>query len=208
MPENLTNGLSREQILQLVGFLATRGASVDDDDIRNLIVPEPKQTYPRHSEFNFDQVKRGQELFSSKGQCITCHPLRADPSFTLKAPSLLDIGSVHADELRRAIEQPDSIRSVAYRQAAATMKNGLVLQGRLVNTSDAGISILRTGSDGTLETQLLRFSEMETGETDNKPLWRISDVSPMPSMKGVLTDEEIDALVAFLRNRHGGGNRR
>jgi mono/diheme cytochrome c family protein len=209
MPEGLANGLSQEELLQLVGFLATRGASVNDDEIRNLKVPELKRTeHHCQPEFDFDKVKRGEELFSSKGQCNACHSLRAEPSFTLKAPSLLDIGSVPAADLRRAIVEPNSIRSLAYRQAVATMKNGLVLQGRLVGQSDTGISVLRTGSDGTMETVLLRFSAMATGESDSNPLWRISDISSMPSMKGVLTDQEIDALVAFLRNRHGGGNRR
>jgi putative heme-binding domain-containing protein len=156
-------------------------------------------------ELDFREVQKGETIFREKGKCISCHSLRETPDLTLRAPSLLSIGNLKADDLRRAIENPDTKITPSYQHVIAHRKDGRTVEGRLVEKTAVGIYVLTNSSDG-LATVFVSFREMDEADEDGKPLYRISKTSIMPSYKNVLTKEEIDALVAFLKNRHGGLN--
>jgi putative heme-binding domain-containing protein len=201
MPEGLVD--NRDDIRQLVGFLATRGATVRDEEIDNLEIPDIVRKPSADLAFDLRKVEFGEDIFRGKGQCISCHPLRPDPALTLRGPNLLSIGSLTADDLRRAIEEPGAKIAREYQQVVTQTKDGSMIEGRLVEKTDDGIYILKTNPDGSLATVLVSFRDMESLGGNDKPNYLISKTSIMPSFKGLLTREEIDALVAFLKNRHG-----
>jgi hypothetical protein len=115
----------------------------------------------------------------------------------------LNVGTLNADVLREAIEKPSARIAPAYQQAVAERADGRLIEGRLVEKTDDGIYLLQTNPAGGLATVFVPFCEMERSGEEGKLPYVVSKSSIMPGMKGVLTSEEIDALVAFLRNRHG-----
>jgi putative heme-binding domain-containing protein len=206
MPEGLVRrgkNVRHRDVRQLVGYLANRGATAGADEIDRLSIPEVAKTSTADEDLDFRQVKLGEAIFRGKGQCTTCHPLRAGAVVNLTGPSLLNVGTLTADELREAIEKPSAKIAPGYQRAVAERADGRVVEGRLVEKTDDGIYVLQTNPAGELATVFVPFCEMERSGEQGKLPYMVSKSSIMPGMKGVLTGEEIDALVAFLRNRHG-----
>lgn len=201
MPEGIFSE-GREDLRQLVGFLATRGATVREGEIESLDIPAIGKSRASDAGLDFHQVKLGEAIFRGKGQCITCHRLRPDPSSHLMAPSLLSVGSLSAAELHQAIEEPSARIAAGYQHVTAQRKDGRSVEGRLIEKTDEGIYVLRMEPAGDLVTDFVPFCEMECADDQKTPMYVLSKSSLMPDTKGSLTREEIDALVAFLKNRH------
>src|SRR5579862_7578493 len=96
MPQGIMNVHSSEELRQLVGFLGSQGAEVQEAELGALKVPENWRREAIASKLDVDKVDRGEAIFRGKGQCIACHPLRPEPALTLRGPSLLDIGTLSA----------------------------------------------------------------------------------------------------------------
>jgi hypothetical protein len=203
MPEGLFSYGGPDELRQLVGFLATRGATVRDDEIDRLDISAFVPARPSDPRLDFHQVKLGESIFRGKGQCISCHPLAPGPALSLRAPSLLSVGSLDAGELRQAIEEPSRRVLEAYQHASLHRKDGRIVQGRLIEKTALGIHVLKTDEGGDLDTEFVPFEEMECSGGEDSPMYRVSKSSIMPDVKGALTRDEITALVAFLKNRHG-----
>jgi putative heme-binding domain-containing protein len=203
MPAGILNNYGKSDIRQVVGFLASQGAVVQDEELDNLDIPDFRNNQPPHQQIDVDKVKRGEIIFRGKGKCITCHLLRDEPALTLKGPSLLDIGSLSAKDLRQAIENPNAKIGSAYQQVIVEKKNGVVIAGRLVAKNEKGIHLLIDKASG-LATEFVPFTEMERSDPYGHLPYVLSKISTMPDTKNALTSEEIDALVVFLKNRLGG----
>ena len=87
--------------------------------------------------------------------------------------------------------------------AVCRREDGLVVEGRLVDETEDGVYLLQANPSGGLATVFVPFCETEGAGEERKSAVAISKSSMMPDTKGVLSKEEIDALVAFLRNRNG-----
>jgi putative heme-binding domain-containing protein len=193
----------KDDLRQLVGFLASRGASVRVEEIERLNIPDVPQVRVSGKDFDLSKAKQGETIFRGKGECITCHVLRPDPASNLLAPSLLSVGSLNAKDLRESIVDPNAKISPGYEQVVARKRDGLTVSGRLLEKSDDGIYVLEKRPAGDLATVFVPFSEIQPSEDDEAPDYWVSKASLMPIVKDALTAEEIDALVAFLKNRHG-----
>ncbi len=192
----------KDDLRQLVGFLATRGATVGEREIEQLDVPEIHEVRNADAPLDYVLVRRGEAIFRGKGQCIACHPLRPDAGSNLMAPSLLSVGSLSAEELRRAIEEPNVRVAAGYQHVRVYRKDGRVVEGRFIEKNDEGIDLLRADPSGGIVSEFVPFCDMDCSEDQTQPMYVVGRSSIMPDMKGVLIDEEINALVAFLKNRH------
>jgi mono/diheme cytochrome c family protein len=201
MPDGIVT--APEDIREIVGFLAGCGATVRSKEIEGLSIPEYVKKPNSDAYLDFDQVMLGESIFYDKGQCIVCHPLRFGPDFTLKGPSLQSIGSVSESDLRRAIEEPRPRSESAYCQVVAHKKDGRSVEGRLVGKTKSGVYLLRVTASGGCESIFVPYSEMDTIGDKGSGEYDFGEVSSMPSYKDFLSRRELDALVAFLRNRHG-----
>jgi mono/diheme cytochrome c family protein len=201
MPEGLV--VRGSDVRQLVAFLANKGATAWPDEIDRLSIPEVATKRTADKDLDFRQVKLGEAIFRGKGQCTNCHSLREGPAVSLRAPSLLNVGTLTANELREAIKKPSAKVAAAYQQVVAQREDGRLVEGRLVEKTDDGIYVLQTDPAGALATVFVPYCEMERSCEAGQLPYVISKSSIMPDPTGVLTGEEIDALVAFLRNRHG-----
>jgi mono/diheme cytochrome c family protein len=198
MPSNIWIHLTDDEIRDLVAFVLSHGGTPDRAKIRALVVPARPEPGTGTSKVDRRLIDEGEAIFRDKGKCINCHRLRPDPDFTLRAPSLLDFATIDKDTIRKSIEEPNAEIAAGYQQVNVPLKSLALVTGRLIHESDAGLDLLRVSEEGELETIFVPRADIaEAGYVK-------SDVSPMPPVKDVLTPHEIDALVAFLKNRQGG----
>lgn len=128
---------------------------------------------------------RGRTTFEGKGQCATCH--RVAGTGPRLAPDLSDIGLVRAPaSLERSIRDPSSGMMPINRPVQIVMKNGSTIRGRRLNEDTHGVQII----DDQERLRSLSKSDIRTMSVETK--------SPMPTYAGVLTDEEIADVVAYL----------
>lgn len=133
-----------------------------------------------------DPVK-GKDLFDGQGECLNCHRIGDKGSRT--ALNLSDAGSLHPPSyLERALLDPNALMAEMpeSRLMRAVTSSGKVITGRRLN-------------EDTYSVQLI--DEHENLVSLQKPDLRSLTVvkeSPMPSLKGKFTDDQISDLVAYL----------
>lgn len=133
-----------------------------------------------------DPVK-GKALFDGTGGCLNCHRVGNKGSRT--ALNLTDTGSLHpASYLERALLDPNTIMAATpeARLMRAVTNTGKVINGRRMN-------------EDTYSVQLMDEHEnlISLEKADLRSL-TVVKVSPMPSLKGKFTDDQISDLVAYL----------
>jgi putative heme-binding domain-containing protein len=139
---------------------------------------------------NFD---RGRALFEGKAACTTCH--RVNGSGARLGPDLSNVG-----QLRRAVELETSVvdpgKEVQYtnRTYRVVTKDGSTITGRLLNLDSFSIQMLDS------KEQLRSFDK--AGLRD----FGFVDVSPMPSYKAKLTEQELADIVSYLVSLKGKVN--
>jgi putative heme-binding domain-containing protein len=129
---------------------------------------------------------KGEALFNANG-CLNCHRVGAKGSRV--ALNLSDTGTLHPPSfLQRALLDPDSILAgePESRLVRAVTNQGAVINGRRLN-------------EDTYAIQLIDDHEnlVSLQKSDLRSLTVIKQ-SPMPSLKGKLTDAQISDLVAYL----------
>ena len=130
--------------------------------------------------------ERGKVLFESNG-CFGCHRVGNEGSYN--ALNLSDTGLLHPPSyIQRALLDPDSSLAGVpeSRQVRAVTKQGRVISGRRLNEDTYTIQLMD-------EHQNL----VSLDKSDLRSLAVIEE-SPMPSLKGKLTDAQISDLVAYL----------
>src|SRR5262249_25605148 len=145
---------------------------------------------------------RGKALYDGKGVCATCHIVGGAGSG--KGPELTDIGSRRGLEyLRESLLDPGAHhpeRRVPYEPNAydayllvrAVPRQGDPIVGTRVNEDSFTIQV-RDGAGGLRSLRKADLASLEKQEAS----------SPMPSYRGLLTDGEIDDLVAYLATLRG-----
>ncbi len=199
MPEDVSAGLTSDELLSVVGYLMTRQGKLDARRLVALADKAHSTIAKSHIEIDFDSVEEGRRLFLTKGGCIACHRLRDVPGFDLLAPSLLQAGLHDADYLREAIQQPHRHIAPGYEEWNIVLASGQQVQGRLLRRGPESVELLVERNGGSYAAQTIRFDDMDQ-EADGQPMIFVSRVSRMPNLPpGYLTDKEIDQIVSFLR---------
>jgi putative heme-binding domain-containing protein len=147
-------------------------------------------------------VGRGQALFEGKGGCAVCHIVsgKGGPH----GPELSEIGAERGPEhLRRSLVDPGAFlppRLVSYEPNAyaaylpvrAVLRDGKVVAGYRVNEDTFTIQL----RDPAGSVHSLRKAEL-------RELAKVLGQSPMPAYRGVLSESELDDLVAYLASLRG-----
>ncbi len=162
------HALSGPDLVALVAYV--RSMSQDQTNLVKLGDPE-----------------KGKALFENEGGCLGCH--RVNGKGSRKALNLSDAGTLHpASYLQRALVDPNGTAAglPESRMVRAVTSKGTVVNGRRLN-------------EDTYTIQLMDDHEnLVSLEKDNLKSLTIVKDSPMPSLKGKFTDEQISDLVAFL----------
>ena len=130
-------------------------------------------------------AERGAGLFASKGGCAQCHMVAGKGG--RGAPPLGDIGATRsAKSLKASILRPDEqVLAVDWTVQIVT-KSGEKVSGRRLNEDTFSVQVL----DGKGRLRSLTKSDLTSYDIIKK--------SGMPPYEGVLSDEEVDDIVAYL----------
>lgn len=133
---------------------------------------------------------RGKALFEGKGACLGCH--RVTGKGSRKAPDLSEIGALRsAGSIERSLLDPSSQMAPINRPVHIVTRGGRVIDGRRLNEDTYTIQIMDD------EGQLISMAKEDLRE------FVISTKSPMPSVDGKLTREELADLLAYLLSLKG-----
>jgi len=133
---------------------------------------------------------RGRTIVEGKGGCTKCH--RIGGTGSRLAPDLSDIGSARsAGSLQRSLADPTSQMMPINRPIRIVKKDGTIIAGRRLNEDTYSMQIV---DDHERLQSLLKTDIRE---------YAISTTSPMPSYKGVLTDDELADVLAYLLSLKG-----
>jgi putative heme-binding domain-containing protein len=139
---------------------------------------------------------RGQAIYEGKGNCASCHRIRGAGART--GPDLTEVGTRRPEQLQTKLLTPDAEINANNRPFRVTLKNGTVVNGRLLNEDTFTVQLLddKENLRSFIKADLRDFIFVEK--------------SPMPSYKDKLSDQEIADVVAYLgtlRPPPGAGSR-
>lgn len=195
MPRAAAAGLSMDDLRNLVAFLWKQGGQVSHATLLNLPVQATKYEKAATRVVALAELERGRELFLGKLQCIRCHPLDTAVGSDLLAPSLWQVGLHSQEYLRAAILKPSEKISPSYEQWQV-LANGVPHTGRRLPANSAVVRLLRQDVNVGVRLDDYEESELEPFE-DGTWITRIEG-SLMPSFGEQLSEEDLDALLAFL----------
>jgi len=133
---------------------------------------------------------RGRIAFDGKGDCARCHRVGAQGSRV--APDLSDVGAARsASSLLRSLTDPTSQMMPINRPVRLVLKDGRVINGRRLNEDTYTVQVIDD------QEKLVSFTKADLRD------YTILTVSPMPSFKGRLTEDEIADVVAYLLSLKG-----
>ena len=128
----------------------------------------------------------GRELFYAKYQCSVCHTAEATGGGVV-GPNLMAIAErATPEEILQSIVAPNAKVTEGYATVTVETSDGEMVSGRVTSEDDQSIVFLR--GDGS--TQTVQKSVVASRE--------VSEVSAMPALGGILSQEEAGALVHFL----------
>ena len=132
----------------------------------------------------------GQRLFEGKGECTTCH--RVNGRGPLTAPDLSDIGAIRTPaNLQLSLLDPTASMRPINRPVRAVTRDGRTIRGRRLNEDTYTIQVL-TEEERLVSLDKADLVELEHGKT-----------SPMPSVEGTFSAEEVAHVVAYLLSLRG-----
>ncbi|HKT79486.1 MAG TPA: c-type cytochrome [Vicinamibacterales bacterium] len=134
---------------------------------------------------------RGRAVFqSAKAACSTCHRVNGEGPRT--APDLSDIGSIRQPAaLQRILLDPTASMWPINRPVVAVTRDGTTIRGRRLN-------------EDTFTVQLIDERErlVSLVKADLKS-YELGKTSPMPSVAGKLSSDELADLIAYLISLKG-----
>lgn len=127
----------------------------------------------------------GRAVFNSAGGCLTCHRVGAKGSVT--GPNLSNVGArLTQDAIRRRLTEPSATIDPKNRLAELVLADGKSAQGKLVNQDPFSVQLLNVSGE------LVAYQRAQIRDI------RVVDPPKMPPFKSVLTDDQINNLVAYL----------
>jgi quinoprotein glucose dehydrogenase len=154
--------------------------------IVNAATPKVESTDYRFS-LRGGTVKNGKQVYESHiaAQCVRCH--NAGGTGKQVGPVLDGIGSrVDRDYLLQAILEPSLVIAPGYQTISVELNDGETYDGVVVSENESEL-VLGLPIGGTMEIDKAQIHSRSA-----------SQVSAMPSMKDIMTPQEVRDLIAYL----------
>jgi putative heme-binding domain-containing protein len=133
---------------------------------------------------------RGRAVFTGTGECQKCH--RVDGVGSRLAPDLSDIGQARQPAaIQRKLLDPTRTMLPINRPVRALTRDGKTIKGRRLNEDTFTVQIIDE------QERLLTLTKADLRE------YELGTTSPMPSVAGKLTPDELADLVAYLSSLKG-----
>jgi putative heme-binding domain-containing protein len=127
---------------------------------------------------------RGQAIVEGKGNCLSCHRIKNVGSRT--GPDLSEIGARRPAQLQTKLLAPDTEIGAANRPYRVTLKNGTVVNGRLLNEDTFTVQLMDD------KENLRNFIKSDLRD------YVFVEKSPMPSYKDKLSSTEVADVIGYL----------
>jgi putative heme-binding domain-containing protein len=127
---------------------------------------------------------RGQAIVEGKGNCLSCHRIRNAGSRT--GPDLSEVGGRRPQQLETKLLTPDTEINAANRPYRVTLKDGAMVNGRLLNEDTFTVQLMDD------KENLRSFIKSDLRD------YVFVEKSPMPSYKDTLSSQEIADVVSYL----------
>jgi cytochrome c oxidase cbb3-type subunit III len=135
-------------------------------------------------------ARRGKEIFTGKGACMTCH--RVNGQGSRLAPDLSDIGMVRsANALQESLLDPTASMLPINRSVRAVTRDGKVITGRRLNEDTYSVQLIDTAE------RLVSLDKADLKE------YAVIKTSSMPSYRGKLNAQELADVVSYLLTLDG-----
>jgi hypothetical protein len=195
MPAGIAAQLPPADLLNVTALLSSQGGELRYGELLRVASGDRREAKVESVELNLAAVEQGRQLFFGRLQCGQCHDLYGSPTATLVAPSLAKVGMHTADFLRDSVLSPSRQLAGGYEEWLVT-HSGLQTRGRRLPASSGSLRLLCTTGEGVFETKTFDTSAMDLEDGDS--IVRNS-TSPMPSLDGAISADELTALIGFLR---------
>jgi len=135
-------------------------------------------------------ARRGKAIFSSNGECGSCH--RVNGKGSRAAPDLSEIGLIRsAGALQNSLLDPTASMLPMNRAVRAVTREGRTITGRRLNEDTYSVQLIDS------EERLVSLAKSGLKE------YEVIKTSPMPSYRGKLSEQELRDVVAYLLTLRG-----
>ncbi len=141
MPPNVAAELDPEDIRNIVGYLASRGAFPDYDEIMKLDIPDRRSEQTEPTLIRLKDMQLAEHVLREKGSCLKCHSLYSVPEGKTFAPGLFGVGLNDAKAIHESLINPDQEIKPQYKSVKVLLENGQLVSGQLVSRSDERLVI-------------------------------------------------------------------
>lgn len=198
MQPDVAKELDPEEIRNIVGFLASRGATADYEEISRLDIPD------RRSERLDPVVIRRQEMetavavLKKKGSCLNCHDLYAAPECQVVAPALFAAGLNDPIVIRRSIVDPHHDIKPQYKSAQVVLTDGQVATGRIVSRTRRSLVLQTLDEHQQIAIREIPLADIEMQGDDPQIIETNTSLMPTGFDK-LLSDEEIESVIKLIQ---------
>ncbi len=198
MPADVSGGLAPVELVSLVGFLMQHGGSIHWPRLVELTKHAKAVDVEPAERIRLQEVEAGKDVYVAKAKCQECHPLRATPGATLRAPSLLKVGQHSTEYLRESIQHPSKTIVAGYSNWSVWLANGQVVTGRLLRSTDASVELLAE-QNGTTQLVRIRREDIQHDDDDRELLQEMPHSMMPENLTSRLTAQEFEHLLDFLK---------
>ena len=154
---------------------------------------ERAQNNPTSASSTGGDAAAGRTVFNGNGGCLSCHRVGARGAVT--GPNLSNLAArLTPEAIRRQLTEPSTTIDPKNRLTELVLADGKTQQGRLLNQDPFSLQMLNTGGE------LVAYQRSQIREI------RAVDPPKMPSFRNILTDEQINNLVAYLSTLRSAGD--
>jgi len=188
------NGVTDQDLVRVIttGVPGTgmQAFKLDPSEIAGLIAYLRNMNSFDRGSVKAGDAARGRIVVGAKGGCMQCHRIGEQGSRV--APDLSDIGAARsAGSLLRSLTDPSSQMMPINRPVRAVTRDGRTITGRRLNEDTYTVQLMDD------QERLVSLTKTDLRE------FTIQTVSPMPSYRGRLTDDEMADVVAYLLSLKG-----
>lgn len=198
MPSGITESLAPDQIRNLIGYLAGRGAIPDYSEIAGLEIPDRRAHSGADPVLDLAEITMAETVLREKGQCLNCHSIHNSPEDRVFFPPLFAAGLTDLNAVRESIVEPNKSIPPTYQSSNVLLVDGQVVSGCLIAQTEDQLLIVSRDQQNQITLRKLLLEEIE--QSDGVPVIKESSQSLMPNgYAKLLSDQEIEAVVKLIR---------